>query len=1107
MWIPISEETHYARPHWLSRMLWPSRWLSARLKQELAPYRSVLAREIELRRSPALAHDLVGPFLAPVLFLGLCGGAFSVLRLKVLGGGFGSGQLTAFATACAGAVAALAGILIAVLVLALRIHCPSLPGGAALLPVFALRHGYVWTLGLSLGTVASSLSALLLAPSRDAAFLNGCAMALSIESLVSLTALMALAYKGIAEARSLAARELLELELQSQLALSLIEAVRSSIADHVLQQEAEKLGLRFLPFHRADTGIETEYSLANDGWVADVDLRALADIAPLLIARHPGSVPVLAATWAREVSEEASRVAFTAAGSRVDDELAARVQHVFIVRTRQRRQRSGGWQDIHRMLKALLLQRDSIGLQDAFRAFEAVVRKYLQVLRRLEDLPDAAKTLAYAAPGYRPPGLESIAFSSLVESAVADSDRSCLEEVSMFLERLGDVALEFGTADYFRDALVQLARLYRVGAQWQGLGRDVRQIVPERFRSISELVLGMGVVRAGRSSQALEKVEPFVRSFVACGLATARAAGETGDAEGWDAMLDYINSAIEMAIRLDPRPQFEMASRTLQLYRGASLSHAQFAQQQMAVEFLHASLRVRDWGKLATWAAGAWVAHLVSGSKMGQDRAKPLLETAMSRLGSLVNLVESYLFRQAENEPLDGADTALGYAGWELKAPVTGRIYVGWGTKPDEWMLRFWVCVALKRAAADHSPLDPARVRPLHAFRKRDFDGLQGVLKDVLGSWQRYGWFLEGVDLSCAEKALTQSLQGLLDWGERKWVRDIAEAQLSPARIVPFKDACLRGYANERRIANLIRRAAAGCVREPMYCSTLRPSFGPWIEDKALFVDLPLGGSLAGESIGEGLAQWETVIHASWAESQPVQKGAIVSLAAIQELIRTASADLKKEGFAPDAVFVPQDDRFHRVLTNVPEGERKPPEHMALCPEWVCEFEGMAVFAWPHADARSVSIMDVAAFLAIGDITHDSGSLMFSFETPSLQEIEQWLGEPVRDPGEHERRLRDLELCGNDKDLLRKTRLKMKVSADVNIAVVQRAAGVKLKIDAEAVGYVYADGGASFHSPDCAEVNAIPKDKRRYCETREIAWQVKGLTPCDKCNAWRSAFL
>lgn len=854
--------------------------------------------------------------------------------------------------------------------------------------------------------------------------------------------------------------------------------------------------------------------------MADVDLSVLRRISdrlelePLPPRSDSGQpspqelhAPSLSIMWGQRLNEKRDTMALVTRGSDSDSGLPRQLQALVITSKRRRPRETVDWEEFSQRLKSHILHRESASLAGAFRVFESIAEKYLDIVKRLGGRYETRTIFTAPFTRYRPPVVQSIELSDLIESAAPDTDTASLKEMFLFLTRLCEIALRAGSPGYFDEVMGRFFRFYSLGSQWEKLGAEVRKMVPDYFRTVSETVLGLRLYEMGESAKAVEELEPFVKFYLKATLATAIASAERRDVDTWKTTLDYMNTVLESTISKSVRHEYDSELATLEFHRQTSAPPSILKEQETKVAFLKACLRVRDRCKLCTLVAGAWVVNLVRAGRMDADVAKELIREVRRYLGSLTEIFEVYLFRTAENHGKKSADSDLGYKHWSLDRPVSGRVQSFWGNPADQWIKPFWSCLALMKTAQETTVPDPARIRPLYpALQTEASKQLKSEIESFMASSSSYAWLLGNTDLPKGKATLFQLIDGFVEKQERRWREELAERSLSAEKLNHFKKTCFEGYEKKRGFAKFIRHFGEGANHEPGCGSEPAGPAFVQLEDKNLFVEGPYYGSLGGEGVGWRLAKTESVLHSGRLEEQLQSVGTVSSFEELPGTIREAAAKLKTQSFAPDIVLVPPDDRFHRALTDVPHWQRKPPAKFEPSPEWVCELDGMQVYAWSHADAKSIAVLDLRHFCKVHDGKHFKGSpLKFDFREPTDQQIQEWLSADIPTT-EKQRREENLKSCGNDVNLLRRTKVIVDVVADAYIGIGEPSAGAKLEIAPQTMGFVFADGGGVFHRLDCPDAKNIQESSRRYCETSWIAIYVEHLGPCDTCQPNLSAF-
>jgi hypothetical protein len=1092
--------------------------LSIRVKREFKHYRGTLHRKKPLQERASEGRYLALLFTLP---LAVCLAA----GLSVLLTGDAQvddprsdeiGRLVAQAQAVGAMLASASGILIAVIVFALEIYRTNLPGGGPLPRLFATRRGYLPTAAFFLGTIASAIAVAAGGQYFGDAGLVRMAWATSGLGLAALILELLLLRQSIFMLGRESARTLLTDYFKTCHLDSLKAEIRQRIAINLFMDAARKLGFRCNVLMSSASSPNERYMVGKKGRIVDVDfgpLRRLAlrwGLRPLppkpddpsawdpADAQTPPS-PVLTILPNQMLREERGSVALVAGNRPHDPGATILLEKALVCRERESPVPKVDWDDFTRLLKGFARQRASKDLKETLDVFGEVVEDYLHVLRRL-GIKHSDDPFSGIYSAYRPPTPHAVEFPELVEATVQEGDRPCVDALFWATVSVVQTAFDEDSTAYFAEALAPLYWLYSYGAKSERLGDHVASETAARLRTISQNVIGLYVFGEDDKAGAISRVRPFLPPLLSTFLWLLRRAAETGDQEFFDKAMDALADlpdhlkahSIAQNLRLD-------YDHLLWRIRMAQ-SHGAPADELAALEkeraLYEAYLEVGDLQHLAALAVEAWTIDLVKVGKLTPEKAKPFAERAIQSMGDLRDMIEVCLFSASES-PTD--DHGLGYEHWDHEEIIPGKPKTRWGDAWDNCMSTGWAIVAL-RAAVGVQKLDPASIRPLSPVREHGCKELVDTIDAVTKDAARHAWLLGNIDLAVAKERLVDILSALRDRQEAADRASLAAADLSTAKVKTFEKECAQSYKESRRFANLVNTMCRAPTAEPTSCPRWPSSAmfrrSDYLE-KAAFIESWYADYGGQEVYGEALAERESAQSAAWIEYNLRSAPPIHNFADLVATVQRIAGELRKSGFAPNVVLIPRDWRYERQVTDTPRWQRKSPFVEKHLLEWVGKIDDLDVFFWPHMNATSVAVMDLGRLVSWRETNHTEGTpLRVAIDTPSEQQIQAWLDIP--DEEERKQREQDLKYAGN-LETLRRTKVLVTLTADVQLGIAEMAAGVKLVSDPQTMGVAYEEGGKTYHLPECSQAQAIPADKKRYYETSAVA-RSKGLQPCQKCR-------
>lgn len=889
--------------------------------------------------------------------------------------------------------------------------------------------------------------------------------------------------------------------------------IRQRLAINLFTDAVRAMGFRSNVLMTSGKSLGERYTVGKKGRIVDVNFSPLRRLAlrwglrPLPprpddpSAWDPADAqtrasPVLTILPNQVLREERETVVLVAENRPHDPGAKILLEKAIVCRERESPVPKVDWDDFSRMLKGFARQRASKDLKETLDVFEEVVVDYLHVLRRLgAKHSDDPFSGIYSA--YRPPTPHAVEFRELVEATIQEGDRPCVDALFWATVSLVKTAFDEDSTAYFAEALVPLYWLYAFGSKSEGMGDDIASGTAARLRTIAQNVLGLYVFGEDDKARAISRVRPFLPPLLSTYLWLLRRAVETGDQKffdkAMDALADFPDHLKAHSIAQDLRLDYDQLPWRIRMAQRPGAPPDDLAALEKERVLYEAHLEVGDLQHLTALAAEAWTIDLVKVGKLTPEKAKPFAEGAIKSMGDLRDMIEVRLFTARES-PTD--DHGLGYEIWDHEEMIPGKPKTRWGDAWDNWMSTGWAIAAL-RAAVGVQKLDPASIRPLSPVREHGYKELVDTIDAVTKDADKHVWLLGNIDLAVARERLTDILSALRDRQEAADRARLAAADLSPAKVKTFEKECAEGYAKSRGFANLVNTICRAPTAEPTSCPISQSStMFSWTfcQEKDAFVDQDYGSQ---EVCGEALAERESAQSAGWIEFNLRSAATIHNFTDLVPTVQRIAGELRKSGFAANVVLIPRDRRYERQVTDTPRWQRKSPFAEKHLLEWVGKIDDLDVFFWPHIDAKSVAVMDLGRLVSWRETNHTEGTpLRVPIDTPSEQQIQAWLDSP--DEEERKKWEQDLKYAGN-LETLRRTKVLVTLTADVQLGIAELAAGVKLVPDPKTMGVAYEEGGKTYHLPECSQAQAIPADKKRYCETSAVA-RSKALQPCQECR-------
>ena len=281
-------------------------------------------------------------------------------------------------------------------------------------------------------------------------------------------------------------------------------------------------------------------------------------------------------------------------------------------------------------------------------------------------------------------------------------------------------------------------------------------------------------------------------------------------------------------------------------------------------------------------------------------------------------------------------------------------------------------------------------------------------------------------------------------------LRRAVEAPVSETVIERLRAEAEAAASRNPSIVNAIvslgvRETADGCTQVP----TINQN-GDY--PKGLFVEETATSYIRfGEAIGTGLAtQWQSRLVYE-IEQRATATEAIRSEADLATMLESAVARIRAEGFEPNAVIVPRQERFIRTLVAAPDWRRR--RRREWGPDHVGEWQGLSVFRCPYANTKAVVVFDTRALF--GRASRAGARLMI---------IEH-------DVSRHADLLRAGEAAATEVAVpaVDVVRVRTRAALEGPLALCELRAAAKVPLDLERLGYVLPPDSPHYHRPGCGD--------------------------------------
>lgn len=802
----------------LARCFWKrEQFLSNIVKRELAPYRKTL--ETRKYWSEAWYLRVVG--LVP----------FSIVLVLVLLSKFGSSSVNDLRTArlvlaiyaIGGIVAALTGMLIAIIAFAAQINSRYISGTDSLFKQLISSTGYKPVAALAVGTIAGALVGCNFDGSEPYWIVCSAVTVLVSFGVITVAAEVSVLFRAVDRFGRKATITLFAQNFKKNHRESFLVEIKRRIAVNVFASKLREMGFDWNIWEREAGKGQVIYGLNrpnkffSDTYFGPLErLASMWQLKPIssekdysmaLVTSGEQNVPIIPIYPGQPSEEEEPHfIALIAAGGKTNAEIQLIVEEAFFCSKKSPFEDvKVEWDDLANMIRSRLREQNSRELEEILEAFLGIAEDYLKCLAEMKIKHSERSWLDPTSIGYQPPTIDAIGFREIVINATETKDRQCLVVLYRFIVRLAADALRTGKdLEYYRDALRGLAGLYYRGVKNIELYEDVKRLTAESLRSAGYSLIRDHIRHEGKNAEDLSYVLDYVRVYYTKLCDTLLRSGEVGDAWTFEQLLDQLNSSFDRISQGDAKAAYNIAKlRFGHFEKNSTVETEQGQDAYRKLEFARMNLKIQDLQHLGDLAVSAWLAELVRVEKLDTERAKPLIDKGIGYIEKFTGLVEVYLYAGS----FGWHDTPLGYDWWdhEERIRIHGKPF--W-TRPafEGWLGLFWVLVALKRISQDPKVnVDVKKIRLLSAFRDYHYERLENGIKAILDSKDKYKWFAGDVDLGDGREKLLEIFQEIKELQKKKDFSELISAPISQKKVDKFKRDCLKGYLEERKITDLVK--------------------------------------------------------------------------------------------------------------------------------------------------------------------------------------------------------------------------------------------------------------------------------------------------------------
>lgn len=1077
--------------------------LSDIVKRELASYKKIL-------KSKVLWGDRLSKSLYFVAFLP----AISLLVLLLLSklkydsaNAAETEGLVSAVYAVGGIVAALTGMLIAILAIAAQVNSLYIGGSESLFRVLISRTRYKPVAVLAVGTIVGALIGCIYNGSEPYWIVFSSVVILICFGSATVIAELMVLFRAAGTFGREVATTMFVNQLKKDNRRALLAELKRRIAWNVLTHKLKEMGFDWLIWAPEQGKGQVRYCLSKVGrFVSNVRFEPLWRLARMW-GLEPLSEKESTATgfimrgrdrpivciWPGQILES-KEAAVVVGGDQPDINVQALIDNAFLF---SRRSPFMGpkvdWDDFGDLIRRQIKEANARELRNTLRSFYDIVEDYMSCLEQVKV--EHPRPSLFGITEYQPPSLEAIGFWEILTNIRSIKDKSCLGSLIRFVRGLADIS--FGIREglgYYKEVLGFLRALYVHGVEDYEFGTEIKSLTAESFKFHGHSLISHFVTRE-KEKEAIENVSlviEYTKIYYTELCDILSNIWQTGDEETFDELLEQLNSPLGMSFHGDAVNHYRLAERKLEHFKKSGTLDTDLGQKSYRqFEFARMDVEIQDLRYLGDLSVSAWLAEVVSVRKMDAVRAKPLIEKSIGYISNLGRLIEAYLYASS----FGLRDSPLGYDSWEhtSRAPSKGyRSQLAF----EGWIQPFWILVALKKLSGEKQiEVDVKRIRLLNPFRDYHYERLQGAIETIVQHKEKHEWFVEGIDWEIAKERLLKIFQEIKELQRKMDFERLLTAPISQKKVERFKAECLKGYLQKRKLYELIKRFksinrvedAEGWSGKPCTVDVLGKE--EFIEDWHI-------GFPGGEGNGDFLGQIETLQFSKWLENNLKEAGVVTSFGELTNLVKENANSMRGESFNPSVVLIPEDRRYQNCFTSTPDWERTSEYARSGLLEWVAEFDGMQIFVWSGCEQECVAILDVDAFFALEEETvSEYAPLEIHLSEMNEEQMKKLLA--TYKYGELKK---EFEASDCNEATFARTKLDLKVKTNVRLGIVNRSAGAKLALDESKVGVVCDKQKKICHRLDCELVDEInAKDKELY-KTAALAERGYGYQSCQKCQ-------
>lgn len=1074
-------------------------FLSDIVKRELASYKKILKSRISWgdRVSKCLYVAALIPFISLLVLVLLS-------KLKYDGGNVAETErLVSAVYAVGGIVAALTGMLIAILAIAAQVNSLYIGGSESLFRVLISKTHYRPVAALAVGTIVGALVGCMYNGSEPYWILFSSVLVLVCFGSATAFAELMVLFRAVECFGREPARAMFVNQLKEDNRRALLVELKRRIAWNVLIHKLKEMGFEWSIWQPELRKGQVKYCLKKVGrFVSDVrfePLRCLArkwDLKPISDEESVAGFlmtgperPTVCISPGQKVEE--GQAVLIVGGEKTDSYTQKLVMRAFISSRRSPLDcKKVEWDDFGDLVRRQITEANARELRKLLRSFYGILGDYLNCLEKAKVQHPKASFFEE----YKPPTLEAIGFREIVNNIETVKDRNCLGSLIYFVREVGEISFRAKEGvEYYKDALGWLSALYFCGGGDYELSGYIMTLTVESFKSgpFSSIRRLIDEERREERVDNVDLVVGYARIYYTelCGILSK--IWQKGNEQTFYDLLEQLNSRIGIE-RGDAVTHYRLAERTFEHIKKSGTTKTDVGQKAYRkLEFIRMDVEIQDLQYLGDLAVSSWLAEVVGAGKMDAVRAKPLIDKSIGYISNIGRLIEVCLYAAS----FGFHDSPLGYDSWDHERRIPGKVYTT-GSTFESWIQPFWILVALKRLSGETQiEVDAKKVRLISPFREYHYERLQKAIEEIVSYKEKYEWFVGDIDWENAKEKLLKIFGELKELQKKKDFERLLAAPVSQKKVDKFKEDCFKGYTGHRKMSVLIKTFKSEGKAESVEKWSEKPSFAKMLEKEMFIEDWHVGFG-GHDTYGEFLGDKETWQFSKFIEDSLKEVGVVTSFVELTSLVKENANSMRDESFNPSVVLIPEDHRYQDCFTSTPDWERTSEYARSGLLEWVAEFDGMQVFVWSRWEQACVAIIDVDALFALEEETVSKYAPL----EIKLNEINREVMQKLLQNNRNEKLKKELEASDWDEATFAKTKLDLRLTTNVRLGIVERAAGAKLALDESKVGVVCDKRKKLCHRLDCVSVNEIGPENKEIYKTAALAVRGYRYQACEKCR-------